>query len=450
MAPDLLLLDEPTNFLDMDTMHWLGVFLRKYPGSALIVTHDRYFLDQVADFIWELSRGRLTTYRGNYGSYRLQKAEREQAAERVRQQALAKRRQLIRLIGSMRERYAVAHEQASQVEDKGQIPYRRARAKKHARQVKARIKQLERLEVAIPEQAYTAHRPRLSFSAMDIASDSLLTLEGVGFSYNSEYPLLEGISACIKPGERIGLLGNNGTGKTTLLRLIMQELRCSVGIIKRSPSVRLGYLPQELRDIPQEVSAATWLTVRLGVSNQSARRLLGRMNIVRDEALKPLGHLSMGQRYRALIACMLAQEVGLLILDEPTNYLDLWARESVEKSLSEYKGALLLVSHDRFFLESLVDKLWVIENRSIVSFAGKISAYQEWRRIESNPERKARHVERQRLREQSMILEMRMARLASVLQRVPREDESFGAMDRQYSAIAEELNGVKAALIKIK
>ena len=230
----------------------------------------------------------------------------------------------------------------------------------------------------------------------------------------------------------------------------MQDMRASSGSIKRSPSLKIGYLPQDLRDIPLEVSAATWLSVRLGVNDQTARRLLGRMNVTQDEALKPLGNLSMGQRYRALIAALLSQEVGLLILDEPTNYLDLWARESVEKALSAYQGALLLVSHDRYFLESLTDKLWVIENRGVIPFTGKISAYQEWRRVESNPERKARHVERLRLREQGMILEMRMARLASVLQKMPRETEDWNLLDRRYSVVAEELNTVKQSLIKLK
>jgi len=170
------------------------------------------------------------------------------------------------------------------------------------------------------------------------------------------------------------------------------------------------------------------------------------MNVTKDEALRPLGHLSMGQRYRVLIAGMLAQDVGLLILDEPTNYLDLWGRESVEKALRSFGGALLLVSHDRYFLESLVDKLWVIENRKLVSFAGKISAYQDWRRLEINPERKARHLARARLKEQGLVLEMRLARLASILQDIPREDGSWEELDRQYTKVAEELNVIKTAL----
>jgi len=285
---------------------------------------------------------------------------------------------------------------------------------------------------------------------MDIASDNLLVLDSVSFSYSPDYPLLENLSVSIKPSEHIGLLGTNGTGKSTLLRLIMQELRPSNGSIKRSPSLKTGYLPQDLRDIPLGVSAATWLSVRLGVNDQTARKHLGRMNVTRDEALKPLGHLSMGQRYRALIAALLAQEVGLLILDEPTNYLDLWARERVEKALRDYPGALLLVSHDRYFLESLTEKLWVIEGRGLVPFSGKISACQEWRRIENNPARKARHLERLRLKEQSMILEMRMARLASVLQRMPRDSADWEIQDKRYSAVAEELNTVKISLAKLK
>jgi len=445
-SPDLLLLDEPTNFLDLDSMHWLAGFLRRYPGSALIVTHDRYFLDQVAQYIWELSRGRLTAYRGDYSAYRRQKAEREEADKRLRQQALTKRQQLLQVIVSMRERYAVAHSQASLAQDKGTVAFRKARAKKHARQIRARQKQLERLDSITPEQVHTPRTRQIVFTTTDVMSDSLVTLTDVSFNYRLDCPLLENINACIRPRERIGLLGSNGTGKTTLLRLIMNELRGSAGTIKRSHSLRLGYLPQDLRDVPQAVSAATWLAVRLRVNEQAARRLLGCMNVTKDEALRPLGHLSMGQRYRVLIAGMLAQDVGLLILDEPTNYLDLWGRESVEKALRSFGGALLLVSHDRYFLESLVDKLWVIENRKLVSFAGKISAYQDWRRLEINPERKARHLARARLKEQGLVLEMRLARLASILQDIPREDGSWEELDRQYTKVAEELNVIKTAL----
>jgi len=370
-------------------------------------------------------------------------------ANKLRQHALAQRDQLLQVIRNQRERYRIAHAQAEQA-DKGERPYRKARAKKHARQIKARLNQLERLETQIPEKSIAPVRPTITFATHEIGSDNLLHIDRLSFGYSSDYPVLHSISLAIKPRERIGLLGNNGTGKTTLLRLILQELKPQSGTVRYSPSIKMGYLPQDLRDIPLSLSAATWLSVRMGHSDLTSRKLLGRMNLTQDEALKPLGQLSMGQRYRALIAALLAQEVGLLVLDEPTNYLDMWARESVEEALRAFSGAIILVSHDRYFLESLTNKLWVIENGTAVAFSGKISAYQEWRRLENNPDRKARHLERVKFKEQEMIFEMRLARLAAQLQRSTAGTLEWESYDKLYSLTAEQLNEIKVRIASSK
>jgi len=449
-APDLLLLDEPTNFLDMDAMHWLAGRLKRFGGSVVIVTHDRYFLDQVADYIWELSKGHLSVYRGNYTAYRSQRDHKEQTARTRRNQMIKKRQQLKVLVTRLQERYHKAHNQASNVTNKMETPYRRARAKKHARQMKARAKQLARLDATMPAESYKSRQPLVTFTAMDIASDNLLILENVSYGYSNGCSLLRDVTASVKPGDRIGLLGNNGSGKTTLLRMIMQELVPSAGVIKRSPSLKIGYLPQDLQSIPLESSGATWLSLRLGVGIPAARRLLSHMNITKDEATKTLGQLSMGQRYRTLIAALLAQEAGLLVLDEPTNYLDLHARECVEQAIREYSGALLLVSHDRYFLEALTNMLWVIRDCTLTPFRGRISEYQEWYRIESSPERKARHRDRQRLREHGMLLELRLAHIASRLQHVSPQTDDWLLLDRVYKAVAEELYSIKVRLTEFK
>src|SRR5690606_27963437 len=327
---DLLLLDEPTNHLDLDAILWLERWLARYEGSCLIVSHDRDFLDAVVRSTLSIEDCRLVRYTGGYSACERQRAERQALAER----------------SFRRDSERAAHLQRF-------IDRFRAKASK-ARQVQSRVKALERLSLAAPLRAASG----LDFSFPDAGEcpDPLLLAEGLGAGYDTM--LLHDIDLAIERGARIGLLGRNGAGKTTLIRTLTGELPPLAGSIQRAASARVGYFAQQGVERLRSDDSPLAHMARVAPQAREAelRGFLGRFGFRGEDALRPIGPMSGGEKARVLLAELVHGKPQLLVLDEPTNHLDATARDALTEALAEFDGALLLVSHDRYLLRASVDR----------------------------------------------------------------------------------------------
>jgi ATP-binding cassette subfamily F protein 3 len=333
-APDVMLLDEPSNHLDIAATRWLEDYLVKQPEAMIIVSHDRYFLDRVVTKIFELNAGRLTSYPGNYQAYarlRQERYEHELKAWEAQQEYVAKQEDYIR-----RVHYGQLHKQAQ-----------------------SRKKALERLERV--ERPTLLEAPHMHFGDVRRTGDVVLQVDELAKAYDR--PLFSGLSFTLQRGRRLGILGPNGSGKSTLLRILLGEEKPDAGTVQRGHLVEFGYYDQHLASLPADklVIRAVWPEADPDAEEQAMRNLLGRFGLTGDQVYQQVGSLSGGERSRAALARLVSQGVNVLVLDEPTNHLDLWARDALEQALLAFEGTVVVVSHDRYFLNRVVDQLIVLE-----------------------------------------------------------------------------------------
>ncbi|MGD8348215.1 MAG: ATP-binding cassette domain-containing protein [Gammaproteobacteria bacterium] len=350
---DLLLLDEPTNHLDLDAVIWLEQWLQRYRGSLLLISHDRDFLDAVVDSIAHIENQRVSIYKGNYSAFEVQRAERlaqQQAAHEKQQQSIAHMQRYI-------DRF-------------------RAKASK-AKQAQSRIKALEKMQLIAP--AHIDSPFRFEFREPEAMPSSLIRLEQVTTGYG-ERVVLEGIDFSMIPGERIGLLGLNGAGKSTFIKLLAGDLPAFDGEITRARQLRIGYFAQhQVEQLDLEANPLLILQ-RLdpGLSERQIRAFLGGFNFRADKILQRTGTFSGGEKARLVLALLLWQRPNLLLLDEPTNHLDLEMRLALNQALQGFEGSVILVSHDRHLLRSVCDDLWLVDRGSVAPFDRDLDAYPAW------------------------------------------------------------------------
>ncbi len=353
--PDVLLLDEPTNHLDIEAIEWLEARLRDFKGAVIVVAHDRYFLDAVAQTIWELEQGRITSYPGNYSQFMALRAER-----RARQQAEYERQQE----HIAREEFFIQRYMAGQ----------------KTRQAQGRLKRLQRLErLERPQESKTL---RLKLQADLRSGDIVLWARDLVVGYPGDEPLLECPWLELRRKQRAALWGPNGAGKTTFLKTALGQVAPLSGEIQLGASVQVGYLAQvheELR--PDRTILDTILEVK-NMPLEQARGLLGRYLFSGDEVFKPIGALSGGESARVALCVLALQGANVLLLDEPTNHLDIASQEALEQMLSEFAGTILMVSHDRYLIDRLATHLWVIEGKRVTVYEGNYSQYVEQRQAE--------------------------------------------------------------------
>lgn len=358
--PDLLLLDEPSNHLDIPSLEWLEQYLLQFRGSVVLVSHDRFFIDRLAQEIYELDRGLLTRYPGNYHAYEEQKEKNyiltwkkweEQKEERERQERFISR-----------YRYD----------------------KKRAAQVQSRIRMLEKMEVVdLPPKA-----PRLNFNlSVDVPSyKDVVTIENLSFRYdegrNDSDWVLEDLNIHISRGEKAAMVGVNGAGKTTLTKLIAGQLVPSKGKLLLGQRTRIGYYAQhqiEALDLTATVYEEVAASVATGLVPR-IRDVLGIFQFTGDDVHKPVEVLSGGEKARVSLAKILLSSANFLLMDEPTTHLDIAAREALEDALSGYNGTLLLISHDRYFLDKIVGRVIELKDRRVTGYYGNYSYYMEKRK----------------------------------------------------------------------
>ncbi len=333
-APDVMLLDEPSNHLDIAATRWLEDYLVNQHEAMLIVSHDRYFLDKVVTKIFEMHQKRIEEYPGNYHAYwRLRQERYEQRLKtwEAQQGYIDKQEEYIR-----RVHYGQLHKQAQ-----------------------SRQKALDRLERL--ERPTLISVPRMHFGEVRRSGDIVLRVSDLAKSYGT--PLFRDLTFDLKRGQRLGIMGPNGSGKTTLLKILLGEEKPDAGTVERGHLVEFGYYDQHLQALADDktVLRAVWPDGDPDANEQAMRNLLGRFGIVGDTVFQEVNKLSGGERSRAALARIVAQGVNVLVLDEPTNHLDLWACDSLEQALLDFDGAAIVVSHDRYFLNRVVDLLIVLE-----------------------------------------------------------------------------------------
>jgi ATP-binding cassette subfamily F protein 3 len=348
---DLLLLDEPTNHLDLEAIEWLEGFLRLSRAGMLIVSHDRRFLEHTADDILELQAGRGEWYPGNYRQY-----------VRLRHERRAVRQ----------KEYDAQQEYIARTEEF----IRRYKAGQRAREARGRQTKLDRLERVAPPAEDQQIRIRLRAS---VTSDLIFQSEGLRVGYGKR-EIVSVPAFTVTAGDRIAIVGPNGSGKTSLLKALLGELRPLHGRVKVGPRVTMRYYDQHLADLDPNKTVLAELQDAFALPEETLRTFLGRLLFSGDDAFKTIRSLSGGEKSRVALAKLMLDDAGLLLLDEPTNHLDIPAQEMLEDALNDFEGTILFVSHDRYFIDAIATRLWVIEDGAVSMHLGNYSDLERYRR----------------------------------------------------------------------
>ncbi len=439
--PDLLLLDEPTNHLDIAAVEWLENYLGEWDGAVLIVSHDRYFLDQVVDTIWEMTPA-LETYRGNYSAFVQQREERYQ-------------RRL--------EEFQAQQEFVEKEEEY----IRRNIAGQNTRQAQGRRKRLERMleetRLAPPKQA---RRLRFRLQAADRSGDLVLRTYGLAVGYHDEgRPLFHAPDLVLKRGECAAVIGPNGAGKTTFLKTLLEQVPPYSGEVRLGASLKIGYFAQAHEALdPDSTIMEEIEKVAPHMLPGEVRDYLARFLFTGEDVFKEVRVLSGGERGRLALACLALQGANLLLLDEPTNHLDLPSQEVLQSLLADYQGTILLVSHDRYLIDALATQIWEVfpGRQALRVFAGSYSEYkstlqaESLKAVEMKAEAGAARAQRgkasrskneerrrqQRVRvveEEITTLESRLALIARQLENPPGDPEQVRRLGEEYAELQHEL-----------
>ncbi len=436
MCPaQLLLLDEPTNHLDLDALVWLEGWLQRYEGTLLIISHDREFLDAITKVTLHLDEGKLTRYSGGYTAFEALRAE------RMSQQQAAYEKQQDR----------IAHLQKF-------IDRFKAKATK-AKQAQSRVKALERMEKLAP--VLTASDFEFEFPEPLSLPNPMLSIKDLSCGYQREgmppLTIVSGINRAVLPGQRIGILGANGQGKSTVVKTLAHMQAAIGGEITEGKGLSIGYFAQQELDVlrPDEGPLAHMIRLAKQLSQggrgeareQELRDFLGRFRFTGDMVMQPVGQFSGGEKARLVLALVVWQRPNLLLLDEPTNHLDLTTREALSIALNEFEGTVMLVSHDRALLREVCDEFWLVAKGSVSTFDGDLDDYQRWLQEQAREvalaARAARDAERQAQSGQARA----DANSGEASQGNRREDRKAQAQARQR--VAEQTKPLKAELKKI-
>ncbi|RYE67958.1 MAG: ATP-binding cassette domain-containing protein, partial [Oxalobacteraceae bacterium] len=362
----LLLLDEPTNHLDLDALVWLEAWLQKYQGTMIVISHDREFLDAITDVTMHIEHAKLNRYGGNYSKFEEMRAlhmEQQQSAFSKQQDKIAHLQKFI-------DRF-------------------KAKASK-AKQAQSRVKALERMEKVAPLLAEADFT--FEFKEPGNIPNPMLSITGASFGYQPEgepaKTILTNVSRSVQGGQRIGILGANGQGKSTLVKTIAREMGAVAGTVTEGKGLNIGYFAQQELDVlrPQDtplehmvrMAREMGATAKEATGEQALRGYLGSFNFNGDMVKQPVGTMSGGEKARLVLAMMVWQRPNLLLLDEPTNHLDLATREALAMALNEFEGTLMLVSHDRALLRSVCDEFWMVGRGAVTDFDGDLDDYQRY------------------------------------------------------------------------
>ncbi len=450
-APDLLLLDEPTNYLDLEGALWLQNYLSRYPHTVVVISHDRDFLDEVTNHILHLSHGKLTIYRGGYTSFDRQRREKAMLLAKAADKQADERKRLQAFVDRFK-----------------------AKASK-ARQAQSRVKRLEKMEPIVLEGNEEDATIRLPSPEKALAPP-LIAMEGVSVGYG-ERTVLSRISQNIADDDRIGLLGANGNGKSTLVKLISGRLDKMSGALRRSQKLKIAYFAQhQLDELDADATPVSMVRKKmLGATEAQVRSRTAQLGFGALKADTTITRLSGGERARLLLGLAAFEGPHLLILDEPTNHLDIEARAALVEALSDYSGAVIIVSHDRFLIEASCDRLWLVAGGTVRPFDGDLDDYtrlilsgtdapppkEERAFVAPKPEAPKKPAQaRGRIAKKVSELDLQIAKLNDLLRRVDatladpntfRKDKSFAAkLSADRAALAKRLEGLEEEWLSLQ
>lgn len=356
---NLLLLDEPTNHLDIESTEWLEEFLRDYKGAFVIISHDRYFLDRVTNKTFELENNKLTVYNGNYSSYVKQKEEREKTLLRNYENTT---REINRIEGIIEQQ-------------------KRWNREKNIKTAESKQKQIERLERDLEKPEIYNENIKFNFKVKSTGGSEVLRCKNLKMSFDEKL-LFENTDIEVNRGERVFLLGANGCGKTTLFKIITGDLKPVCGECKIGANIQVGYFDQKQQNLSLEKEAIdeVWDTYP-SMTQTEVRNAMAAFLFKNDDVFTPVSSLSGGERARIALIKLMLSGSNFLILDEPTNHLDIKSREALEDALLGYDGTMLVVSHDRYFINKLADKIYYMENRGVKKYDGDYTYFTQARKV---------------------------------------------------------------------
>ena len=412
---DILLLDEPTNHLDLRATEWLEEYILHFKGTVLAISHDRYFLDRVAQRCIEILDGKAEFYSGNYSFYVAERQRRFEEKRKQYEKDQAKIEQLTRAAEQM-------HLWAFMGADK---------LHKRAFAMEKRIEKLQQSEKPKEQKKLS-----VKFKEREFNGDEVLVAEGLSKAYG-EKQLFSDLSLMVTGGERIALIGDNGSGKTTLVRLIMDQETPDTGYLYRGPAVRTAYLPQIVRFTEDSRSALDTMLYDCRCEPQDARDRLAAFGFRGESVFTPVGALSGGERSRLKLCMLMGGDVNFLILDEPTNHLDIASREWMEDALSDYEQTLLFVSHDRYFIEKFATRIWALQNGEITDFRGGYKEYCAWKERQAvfQQVEKTVHPKEEKKKPHAPNAEKQIAKTE---REIARLEEKIAALDREAEAYAAD------------
>ena len=440
---DILLLDEPTNHLDLHAVEWLEEYVRRFKGTVVAISHDRYFLDRTISRVVEIDQGKVEFYPGNYTFYAIEKERRYQEKLKQYEKEQAKIKQL-------QEAADKLHLWAFMGNDK---------LHKRAFSMERRIERIRQTERPVKARNLTSR-----FGEREFVGDEVMHIKDLEKSFGGRR-LFSGLDLRVEGSERIALIGDNGTGKSTLLKILMGEEPPDAGRAKFGPTVRTAYLPQIIRfDNPDRNLVDTMLFAKRGMTTQAARDRLAAFNFRGEDVFKSVSVLSGGEQSRLRLCMLMDEEINLLVLDEPTNHLDIASREWIEEAVEAYEGALLFVSHDRYFINRFATRVWELENGTITDYPVPFARYREIKERDralalSQPrserrEDKPRPAPRggraqQNARKQLTICERDMEKLEQEIRAAEADMEANACDYEKYSAAYAQKEALDARLLEL-
>ncbi|MCM1991623.1 ribosomal protection-like ABC-F family protein [Oceanirhabdus seepicola] len=431
--PGLLILDEPTNHMDYEGIQWIIGELEKYNGTIILISHDRYFMDKTAQRIIEIEDGIAYSYKGNYSFYRDEKRKRYESQLHQYETQEKYKEKIQSDIKQLKQWSDKGHRESTKKrivsENKlGGKEYFRAKAKKKDNQVKSKLKRLEKIDLEGIKKPKEEQKITFNFVSEAKSSNRIFEAKEISKGFGDKV-LFEKSSFYIRKGEKIGLFGKNGCGKTTLIKAILKELYVDEGDLYLSPSTKVAYLSQDVMNLDGDKTVLE----TFGIENYERRgmlqTLLTNMGFSKCMIHKKVSTLSLGERTRVKVAYMIMMENNVLILDEPTNHLDLHSREMLEKTLEEYEGTILLVSHDRYLLDRLCDKILIFEESRIKRCEYSFKEYMDMK--EGNV-KKSKEKSKE---EQLMILENRIAAVLGELSLLSPGVEEYEKLDEEFKTL---------------
>ncbi|WP_035381755.1 ribosomal protection-like ABC-F family protein [Fervidicella metallireducens] len=435
--PDVLFLDEPTNHLDMESIKCLEEFLNSIKKTIVVISHDREFLDNTVNKIFEMNKNEIREYSGNYSKYKLQKENERKNQQREYDKQEREIRHLKEVINDRKTWYASAHRAA------GQNDFLRSKAKKHAKVMKAKERQLERLE------NNKVKRPSVDIlAAFDCINkvkqedrrlpEYIIKVNNINKSFGNRV-LLKNASFNIKIGDKAALMGGNGIGKTTLIKMLLGKECIDSGEVYINPSLKIAYFSQELEELNYSNSILDEM-LTTGASVQAARLLLGCLLFRGEDVFKKIEVLSMGEKCRAAFGKLILSGADMLILDEPTNYMDIISREKIEEVIEKYEGTILFVSHDRYFIKRTSNRILEIENSGVSSYEGNYEYYLKQKEELRNQKNKINYVN---IRDEIRRLECEIAFISGKLDDSKISYEEREELNNRFLQTAKQINEFK-------